>query len=161
MRPSQRHNKIVISTGYKIFLVAFLLSLAGLKLWQYHWPQATIDIANQTLIVDVAKTPWHWKRGLGKRHTFGNIDGMIFVFPTYKQHGIVMRDMRFPIDIVWLDNQQVVDIAPNVQPEPGVDYADLIVYKPRVEANGVIELPAGWVERQALRIGDTVRVLRE
>ena len=68
-----------------------------------------------------------------------------------------MRGMRFPIDIVWLSDGVVVDIAPSVPIEPGVPEADLRVYYPRLKANTVIELPAGWAEGHGLKIGDELK----
>ena len=63
--------------------------------------------------------------------------------------------MQFAIDIVWLNDGVVVDIAPNVQPEPfDVKEYELAVYVPRDVANAVLEFEAGWVKKHNLKIGD-------
>lgn len=143
----------------KIFLIVFVVSAAGLWLWGWRWPTAVIELKGESLQVLVAKSPRHQYRGLGKRDALAPYDGMLFVFTIPHRVGIVMRDMRFPIDIVWLDKGEVVDIAPRVPLEPGKEDGELTVYRPRLSANTVLELPAGWAEEHGLKIGDRLRVL--
>ena len=114
-------------------------------------------LANQELTVLLARTPKQLHQGLGRRDVMPK-DGMLFLFPYPRKVGIVMRDMRFPLDIVWLGEGKVVDIAPNVATEPGVGEAGLRVYYPRYEASMVLELPAGWASTNGLKIGDSITV---
>lgn len=109
----------------------------------------------------VAKNQKHRFTGLGGRETIEPYDGMIFVYPLHKKQGIVMRDMQFPIDIVWFNGGLVVDIAPSVPIEPGRSEEDLTVYYPRLPSNVVIELPAGWAAANALQIGDRLEVVED
>ena len=143
-----------------ILLIAFFISAAVLKIWQYHWPEAVVELKKEQLTVLVAKTPWHWHRGLGKRDTLEPYDGMIFLFPFAERHAFVMRDTRFPLDIVWLERGTVVDIAQHVQPED-LPEEELTKYIPRAVANMVLELPAGWSETHQLEIGNALTVLSE
>ena len=145
----------------KIVLLVLLLSVIGLWFWGWRWPSAVVGLKGQELNVLLAKTPKHHYRGLGKRDSLGEFDGMLFVFPLSRKLGIVMRDMRFPIDIIWLERGEVVDIAPSVQLEPDKGNLELKVYKPRVPANLVLELPAGWAAKHQLKIGDRLQVLEE
>lgn len=144
--------------GLLLFLVLAFGLLKGLE---YYWPSAEVSLAGQELRVLVAKTPKHQYRGLGMRDDLGEYDGMIFVFPFSKKVGIVMRDMRFPIDIVWLERGVVVDIAKNVPIEPGVADRDLRVYYPRDDVNLVLELPAGWADEYGLKIGDVMTAVKK
>jgi uncharacterized membrane protein (UPF0127 family) len=72
-----------------------------------------------------------------------------------------MRDMKFPIDIVWFNDGVVVDIASFIKPEFDVPEEDLMIYLPRMEANVVLELPAGWTVRNDLKIGDKITLVEE
>lgn len=148
-----------IPKAWLALIVVILICVVGLRLWRYHWPTALIEVKGYEISVLVAKTPWHWYRGLGQRDALEHADAMLFVFPTSARHGIVMRDMRFPIDIVWVEKGVVVDIAPNVPLEPGVLERDLTIYLPRTAATGVLEFPAGWAQAYELKVGDPVRVL--
>jgi len=148
----------------KILLVIgiFLTITLFVKLWQnYHWDTAVVELKNKNLTVLVADTYARQYRGLGGRKSLKNYDGMLFLHGTSDKYGMVMRDMDFPIDIVWLDKGQVVDIAPNVPVENGTKEANLMVYKPRKPANAVLELKAGWTMENSLKIGDFLKVISE
>lgn len=147
------------SKHVKIVFIVFISALVFLQLWKFHWSSLDIELKNQSLHVLHAKTIYQQYRGLGKRESLGRYDGMVFVFDVYAKHGIVMRDMMFPIDIVWLRDAKVVDIAPRVQLEPGTPEQYLRRYYPRVEADIVLELPAGWAEEHDLKLGDEMKAL--
>jgi uncharacterized membrane protein (UPF0127 family) len=86
----------------------------------------------------------------------GNHGGMLFKFLNRDRYAMVMRDMEFALDIIWLDDGRIVDMAPNVAPEDGRSEAQLTVYRPRLPATAVLELPAGFIAQKGLKIGDTV-----
>lgn len=76
-------------------------------------------------------------------------------FKTDDTWGIWMKDMRIPIDIVWLDkDKKVVYIIQNAQPETPVK----TVYRPPQPARYVLELPAGSVKQVAIKTGITVKI---
>lgn len=137
------------------FLGMFLFSTFGVRVWQYHFPETTVSLKGEKLHLLLADTLARQYRGLGKRDTITPYDGMMFLFSNSAQYGFVMRDMNFPIDIVWFDKGMVADIAPKAPIEPGVSDKDLRIYYPRVQANMVLELPAGWASAHDLKIGDT------
>lgn len=147
-----------IKTWHVVFLIVIFLCYVGLKIWQWRWPEAMVELRGEQLKVLVADTPAHQYKGLGNRESLGEYDGMLFIFSQKKKAGFVMRAMNFPIDIVWLDAGQVVDFAPNVPLELGVKEQNLKVYYPRLEANAVLELPAGWAEKNGLKIGDEMHL---
>lgn len=151
-------NKIKLRRLCFIVIIAFLMSAIGLWLWQFRWPEAIVLLNDEELRVLVAKTPPHLYRGLGERNSLGRYNGMLFLFGQSERHGIVMREMRFPIDIVWFEEGQVVDIVVRAQPEPGVPEGELAGYFPKVPADVVLELPAGWADKHGLNIGDRLRV---
>jgi uncharacterized membrane protein (UPF0127 family) len=119
-----------------------------------------IRVREKNLTVYVARTYKQQFTGWSNRDSMGPVDGMLFPFGLKGRQAMVMRDMRFPIDIVWLDNGVVVDIAPNAVPEPGVSEANLFLYRPRAEANVVIEFRAGLAQELGLSIGDRVEIAR-
>ncbi|MBI2436985.1 MAG: DUF192 domain-containing protein [Candidatus Magasanikbacteria bacterium] len=151
-----------ISKSKLIFLLAFFGVAGFLFFWQrYHWPTARVVLKGEQLNVLVAKNYYQQYRGLGKRDSIAPYDGMIFSYLLEDKHGIVMREMRFPIDIVWFNNGVVVDIASNVPIEPGKHESELMRYYPRITANLILELPATWVDAHGLKIGDSLSVVEE
>ncbi|MFZ2190260.1 MAG: DUF192 domain-containing protein [Candidatus Magasanikiibacteriota bacterium] len=142
-------------------LVAFIVFGIGLKIYQRHFSSTKLELKGQEINVLVAKTIYQQYKGLGGRKDLGDYDGMIFPYLASDKYTFVMRDMKFPIDIIWFDNGTVVDIAPNVQIEPEASEAQFKRYYPRKPANLVLELPAGWAEKNDLKIGDKIGLVEE
>ena len=81
--------------------------------------------------------------------------GMIFVFETADFHAIWMKNCKFPIDIVWLDEAKtVVHVAESV---PACKADPCPSYTPLRRAAYVIELNAGQARREKAVVGATVR----
>jgi hypothetical protein len=81
--------------------------------------------------------------------------GMIFLFETADFHAIWMKNCKFPIDIVWLDeDKKVVHVAESVPP---CKADPCPVYKPLRRAVWVVELNAGQARREGASVGATVR----
>jgi uncharacterized membrane protein (UPF0127 family) len=63
-----------------------------------------------------------------------------------------MKDMNFPIDIIWIDeNMLVADISKNVAPE---SYPE--TFSPRSRVLYVFEINAGISDKEDIKIGDRV-----
>jgi hypothetical protein len=81
--------------------------------------------------------------------------GMIFLFETADFHGIWMKNCKFPIDIVWLDEaKRIVHVAESVPP---CKADPCPVYTPLRKAVRVIELNAGQARREGAVVGAAVR----
>ncbi|OGJ37504.1 MAG: hypothetical protein A2383_00575 [Candidatus Pacebacteria bacterium RIFOXYB1_FULL_39_46] len=113
------------------FLIAvFLLSrFAGLTKFQQvkllNLPDHSIiefQIRGKRLIVEVVNTPESRNRGLSGRERL-ETDGMLFVFDRPQIIGFWMKEMKFPIDIIWLNNNSIVGLERNIQP-PSPDILD-------------------------------------
>jgi uncharacterized membrane protein (UPF0127 family) len=80
--------------------------------------------------------------------------GLLFRFERSDFHGIWMKNCRFPIDIVWLDEERkVVDVkeaAPPCKAEP------CPVYLPMRRATWVVEINSGQARREKLVRGASV-----
>ena len=150
-----------IGTWNTILILGFFIAFAVVKLLELRFPTAVIELKGERLSVLVAKNNFQQRKGLGGREALYPYDGMLFLFFSASRQQIVMRDMNFPIDIVWLRGKEVVDMAKAVMPELGKTESELTRYTPRGEANMVLELPAGWVDRHGLLIGDTMQVVHE
>ncbi len=91
--------------------------------------------------------------GLMFRPSLPKDRGMLFIFERPDFHGIWMKNCRFPIDIVWLDEERkVVHLAESVPPckaEP------CPVYNPLRRASYVVELNAGQARREKAVLGST------
>ncbi|MBI2607706.1 MAG: DUF192 domain-containing protein [Candidatus Doudnabacteria bacterium] len=117
-----------------------------------------IQLAGQTLNIELAKTAQKQRIGLGGRDSIGENEGMLFVYNQAKPHGFWMKGMLMPIDIIWIDGNRIVDISAEVQPQPGASDRDLQLYSPKSPADKVLEVSSGWAKRNGLTIGDVVQI---
>lgn len=146
---------------WQIFLLAVIVvSFIVLKLFDYfYWPKGDVKIGDNVTKVLIADKPSHWHKGWSDRSSMGSVQGMWFQFGTKSYHTMVMRDMKFALDIIWIADGKIVDIAPFAKPEPTLAESELTKYRPRLPATEVLELRAGFASENRLKIGDEV-VLR-
>jgi len=96
--------------------------------------------------------------GLSNRASLSPGTGMLFVFKDARRPVFWMKDMLFPLDIVWIYQGKVIDISRNVpEPEPGTPADELPLYEPASEVDYVLEINAG--EAAQINIGDKVEVV--
>jgi len=139
-----------------VIIGLFIIGAVYLKFRERILPVEKIIVANQEINVELAQNPFAWKKGLGGRESLDELSGMLFVFPISDRQGIWMKDMQFPIDIIWINEGKIVDIAPNIKPTL-ID--PLPIYLPRVDARLVLEVNAGLSQKSGWKIGDSVRLL--
>jgi uncharacterized membrane protein (UPF0127 family) len=83
--------------------------------------------------------------------------GMLFLFERPDFHGIWMRNCKFPIDILWLDEgHKVVHLAEKVPPCTARQASDCEVYQPLARASYVLELNAGQARRERALVGSKI-----
>lgn len=102
-----------------------LIFIAGLAALFISSVVAYKSLSNQDLKVNdhkfkytVADSEEERVRGLSGRDSLPDDEVLVFAFEESNGHGIWMKDMKFPIDIIWLDeDKKVVDIEMNVSPD--------------------------------------------
>ena len=115
-----------------------------------------IRVGDTTVSAEVAEPLGQHERGLSGRARLGEKDGMLFVFGTADRYPFWMKEMRFPIDIIWINGGKVVDITRNL-PYPSEGEIPASAY-PSVPADQVLEVNEGFADRQSLKIGDEIRI---
>lgn len=87
--------------------------------------------------------------GLSGRNGLSAGRAILFIFDKSDTHGIWMKGMKFPIDIVWLDsNKKVIEIKFNVQPS---SYPK--VFGSKDKSLFVIELSGGQALKLGIKVG--------
>jgi len=77
--------------------------------------------------------------------------GMLFLFDQPGWYSFWMQGMRFPLDIVFLNNGKVMDVASDLPPPSSLSIP--AAYIPKAPANQVIELNAGQAQALGWRPG--------
>lgn len=139
----------------KSILLIGILLLGGMMLYYSKNPlTAYIEIQGVRFPVEIAATKKEKERGLSNRNNVAPGHGMLFTYDHKEQYRFWMKGMNFPIDIVWIDESTVVDIAENIPVPIGSSAA---IYVARVPVNRVLEINAGEVKKFDIRIGDKIR----
>lgn len=115
---------------------------------------AEVSLRGKTFQIEIANTPTKRERGLGGRDALAADQGMYFPFDQALPWVFWMKDMRFPIDILWLRDSKIVDIHKNVPPPAGD--GPLETYRPLEPADAVLELKAGTSDELGLQPGDAL-----
>ena len=109
------------------------------------------------LEVEIADTPDLQIQGLSGRQSLDEDKGMLFVYEKPAVLGFWMKDMRFPIDIIWLgDDMRVLGIEARVSP----DTYPTVFYSPE-PVRYVLEVNAGWAERNGITPGNEICLPQE
>lgn len=111
-----------------------------------------VRIGEEVFSVARADTPEERERGLSGQPTLTPGKGMLFVFDTTTIPSFWMKDMAFPLDIVWIDSEGViVDLTESLTPET---YPRTV--SPRAPVRFVLEIPSGTIASRGISIGQLV-----
>jgi uncharacterized membrane protein (UPF0127 family) len=115
----------------------------------------SVTISGHTFPVELATTPAQHQQGLSNRADLPSGTGMLFVFSSPGRYQFWMKDMRFPLDFVWIANGAIVQLNQNVpHPHNSANLPEVI--DPLQPIDMVLELPAGDITKFNLKISDAV-----
>jgi len=124
---------------------------------EYETATVAVHDANGTQLatVDVRVADTREKRrvGLSRTGSLADGEGMLFVHPEEGEYAYHMREMSFPLDIVFVAGDGSVTRihhAPVPEGEASERYRGTGKY--------VLEVPRGWTNESGVSVGDTVSV---
>jgi hypothetical protein len=150
-------NKYLVGFIIFIIAVAVIIVLILAQKSNQFTRKITTTIGETTFVLEVADSEQKRQLGLSKRKSLKDNEGMIFIFDIPGYYAFWMKDMKFPIDIIFLNNEKIVTIYKNV-PYPQNEDERLATYSPTQPANRVLELKAGTVEKLGLSEGETIKI---
>jgi uncharacterized protein len=117
--------------------------------------ETKVTINNFDLTVYLAITNEQIIKGLVIKDQLKENEGMLFVYQLPAKYTFSMRGMKFPIDIIWLDNaRKVIHIEHSLEPCPSdIDCPKFI---PSAAALYVLETIAGFSNRHDVKIGTQI-----
>lgn len=117
--------------------------------------QPTVQIKDQTLTVEIADTVAERAQGLSGRSPLSEGHAMLFVFPEPVQGTFWMNQMNFPLDVIWILDNKIVDLDKNIPPPAQTNNIPQTIY-PDSPYTHVIEIGGGWSDQHQINIGDPV-----
>lgn len=117
----------------------------------YQFSRPTVEINGQKFNLLVAKTDKDKQIGLSKYKNLPQDKGMIFIFDKPGSYPFWMKDMKFPIDILFIKQNTIVTSYKNVP------INNLTIYTPTESVDKVLEINAGLSDKYNISAGNTVK----
>ncbi len=112
-----------------------------------------VSFGDSSVQARIADSVEKQEKGLSGTIALQESEGMLFIFPIAQTYGFWMKEMNYPIDIIWMNEQKhVVDIQQCLDP---TSYPKVFV--PSSPAQYVLEVQCGWTERNNIQKGDIGR----
>lgn len=145
----------------KYFFILLALAVFGFLAFQikqgigplYSVDKPSVVVGKHIFKVEIADELLEHRLGLSGRELLESNHGMLFVFPDKQVRSFWMKNMEFPIDIVWIEDDQVVKIDRDLPPEGAVPAKH---YTSGIPVNYVLEINAGAAARYGVAAGDKV-----
>ena len=116
-----------------------------------------IKLGDVVLKTEIALSADEKQKGLSGRDYLAKNKGMLFIFPQSGSYPFWMKDMKFPIDIIWLDDDfKIIGIEKNINPNSFPEN-----FSPPSPAKFVLEVNGGWSDENKIKEGMTARVLNK
>lgn len=144
--------RLLLGLTVVIFFTILIISILFTKN-----KKTEVTINNETFKVEIADTDSEKQIGLSKKNKLGENDGMLFIFPKPDYYSFWMRDMKFPIDIIYIKGNRVTYVVPNA-PAPSETNGNLRIYQPKIESDKVLEINAGLAEKYDIKEGTEVNI---
>lgn len=117
---------------------------------------ASARINDQQFSLYVARTPEEITKGLAGFNSLAQNSGMVFPFDHPDYFMFWMKDINIPIDIIYLRDNKIVTIYPNMQPSK--DSKTWQIVRPLVPSDTVIEINAGLSQKYQFKVGDVIQL---
>lgn len=139
---------LVLAIALPLFIALLVLSRPAVK------KVAMVRINDKSIKAELAMTNAERYQGLSERKNLCADCGMLFLFPTSLDLDFVMRNMDFPLDIIFINQGRIIKIAENLAPEGGDPKK---VYASDGPADQVLEVNGGFASRNGIKIGDHIQ----
>lgn len=120
-----------------------------------------IVIENKEVKVEIAKTSEEKSKGLSNRVKLDPDSGMVFVFAKNSKPVFWMKDTKIALDIIWINDGKIIAINKNVEPELNKKDSELKKYPSPSEIDYVLEVNAGFSDKNGIKIGSSVQKLSD
>ena len=111
---------------------------------------------NRCVALSVASSEYSRQAGLSGVNDLSNTRGMLFAFDNPDRACMWMKDMRFGLDIVWLnDSGQIIKIEKSISPET---YPTAFCAPDNQPAKYVVEVNSGIADDAQLKVGQKIDI---
>lgn len=128
-----------------------------------------VTLGNKEIKVEIAKTVYQKTKGLMFRKELEKNTGMLFIFDNEARHAFWMANTYIPLDIIWISkDKKIVHINENTPPCDSSNSDNIAIktiqnmknsctlYTPKEKALYVLEVNAGWLKENNIKLGDKI-----
>ncbi len=143
-----------------IIFVIILIAFGGVLFYQFSQagaPTSKATIGEHTFMVSVVQTPEDMQKGLSGRNSLPQDQGMLFVFEQPSDPAFWMKDMKFSLDMIFINKDKIVSIAKNAKPAEA-NNENPPLYSAGQQVDKVLEINGGLADKYQLKVGDTINL---
>lgn len=165
------NKKIVV--GILVVIIAILVAAAAFSVAKRmaqrtavaadcrNFAETQVTVGEHTIAVALADDAAERHQGLSGCNSMPADKGMYFVFQEPNSTAFWMKDMHFPLDIIWIADGKVTGVVENAPaPSPDVDLKTLPQYASPGSVDAVLELNAGKAKEYGLERGTPVDLVK-
>lgn len=137
-----------------MFIIAFIFVV------KYSFSQEVPGLTTRNVCIkdicveaELAVSRENLEKGLMFRDGLPEGKGMLFIFAKEGRYSFWTKNMRFPLDMIWIDSHKKI-VAISQEVAPCVDSCEGIA--PQVKSRYVLEVNSGFAKRNNIKIGDLV-----
>jgi uncharacterized membrane protein (UPF0127 family) len=120
-----------------------------------NYKKIPISINGYNISAAIASTDEEKIKGLSGVKQLGVTEGMLFLLHHSSKQGFWMKDMNFPIDIIWIDSmKKVVHIEKELKPCDSIFICP--VHTPNADALYVLEVNSGFSDQHLISDGTEI-----
>lgn len=147
---------MVYKKGKTLIYLILVIIIAVILVFMFIKNQKdVVDINGNKMRVEIVSTVVDQYTGLSNRDYLCWDCGMLFKYPKKSVREFVMRDMNFPLDIIFINDGRIVKIAEKLRID---DKSPLAVYSSEQPIDSAIEVNAGYCDDKNIKVGDPVTV---
>lgn len=144
----------VAGIGFLFFIIVYFIYglLIGPRIFNDH-ERRGVKVGKVKYNLYISDTESKRMQGLSGVVSMPKNQGMLFIFEEPNTYGFWMKDMKFPLDMIFIRENKVVDLKENI-----LESSFPQIYYPATAVDAVIELHTGQIQRTNIRIGDSIKV---
>ena len=143
--------RLLLGAAVVVFVTVLLITLL------ISGKSTKVLVNDQTFKVIVAKSDKDKQIGLSEKNKIEQDQGMLFIFDNPQYHSFWMKDMKFPIDIIYINGDKVTTVIDSARP-PGSIGGNLETYQPLYKSDKVLEVNAGIANKYNIKSGTLVKI---
>lgn len=137
---------------YSITIILIIL-LILLIIYFLPLKKKTVYINKKLVQVEIADNSLARYKGLSFRKELCGNCGMLFVYDSSRERIFTMRNMKFPLDFIWINDNKIIQINKEINPAQKNKETPMIKGP---KSNYVLEVNAGFCDKNNIKTGDKI-----